>query len=264
MRQRYSPGQVCSAPNCERKPQARGLCNAHYLQAQAGKPFTAPMKRLPVGVQLPCGAPGCLRMACSRGLCSAHYQAQREGRELVALLPLGCTTEERFWAKVDKDGPTQPHMDTPCWVWTAGTRLGYGRFNVGGRAGPIVSAHRFSWELAHGPIPDAQRVLHQCDVPGCVRPEHLFLGTQADNVQDMISKGRDNKLSGDAHPWRTHPEKAPKGEQIAQSKLTEEEVRNIRDEAADGTAFAALARKYGVSSSAISEVVRRKTWKHVP
>lgn len=88
--------------------------------------------------------------------------------------------EDRFWAKVDRGGE--------CWLWTAGRdSSGYGSLRTGHTK---VSAHRLSWQLHHGQIPPGQNVLHRCDNPRCVRPDHLFLGTQADNVADMVAKGR--------------------------------------------------------------------------
>lgn len=91
---------------------------------------------------------------------------------------------DRFWEKVDKSGD--------CWLWTAATAFwGYGVFQLGRGPGEgIVRAHRWSWEQAHGPIPDGLFVCHHCDTPACVRPSHLFLGTNADNLGDMGRKGR--------------------------------------------------------------------------
>ncbi len=92
--------------------------------------------------------------------------------------------EERFWAKVRKsDG---------CWEWTgAANRQGYGRIALGRASGPR-RAHRIAWELTHGPVPDGLWVLHHCDNPPCVRPDHLWLGTRADNARDCRLKGRMN------------------------------------------------------------------------
>ena len=97
--------------------------------------------------------------------------------------------ELRFWEKVDKNGPIHPTLTTPCWIWTAFCNAdGYGVFGTGAKT--LISPHRFSWELHFGPIPDGLWVLHKCDNPPCVNPSHLFLGTQLDNIQDMLSKGR--------------------------------------------------------------------------
>lgn len=96
---------------------------------------------------------------------------------------------ERFWAKVRKaDG------DDACWTWAGASRgPGYGVLQTGSRMDGtrgMALAHRVSWELHYGPIPEGLWVLHQCDRPSCVRPEHLFLGTPQDNTDDMWRKGR--------------------------------------------------------------------------
>src|SRR6266853_3758788 len=89
---------------------------------------------------------------------------------------------ERFWEKVDTTGD--------CWLWTASkTEFGYGQFGTA-RGKPSTTAHRVSWELHFGPIPDGMFVCHHCDTPPCVKPDHLFLGTHEQNQLDMLLKGR--------------------------------------------------------------------------
>jgi hypothetical protein len=112
----------------------------------------------------------------------------------MARLGCGIAPVVRFWSFVDvSDG---------CWEWTDGYKQkGYGRFTG---TGVSVLAHRFSWELHRGPIPNGLYVCHKCDNPSCVRPDHLFLGTAADNVADMISKGRHKKPPA-THCKRGHP-----------------------------------------------------------
>jgi len=156
--------------------------------------------------------------------------------------------EERFWLMVDKRGPDD------CWPW-AGCRLrhGYGHFNVNGRK---TLAHRFSWSLVNGPIPDGNGwhgtcVLHRCDNPPCVNPAHLFLGTQADNIDDMIAKGR-NGYTGQ------------RGEKHGMAKLTESQVIEIRRRYAIGNiSQEKLAFELGVSQTTIGSIVRRDKWTHV-
>jgi hypothetical protein len=100
----------------------------------------------------------------------------------------------RFWAKVDKNGPTMPHMQTPCWMWTASKKSnGYGQLIL--KKGVLIQAHRLSYMLAHGDIPSGLLVCHECDNPACVRADHLFLGTHKDNMQDSVKKGRKTKYT---------------------------------------------------------------------
>lgn len=154
---------------------------------------------------------------------------------------------ERFWQKVNKT--------EACWLWTGKTngRKGYGQIGIGSKpAGTMAHAyvHRVSWELHYGAIPDGLVVMHTCDVPLCVRPDHLELGTVADNNRDMFAKGR-------GKPGCT------RGEAQSNSKLTVEIVQQIRVDFAAGVPQRELGRRYGVQPAAISKVVTGRSWKHV-
>ena len=151
---------------------------------------------------------------------------------------LKTTTIERLLSKIDRS--------SGCWNWTAGKDSdGYGQMRVGGRK---RLCHRLSYEEHRGVIPAGQCVLHRCDNPACINPEHLFLGTQPQNIADMIAKGRDRKacLKGEAH---------------SQAKLTEADVIEIR--AAQGLSQTRLGAIYGVSPSQIGQILRRENWTHV-
>jgi hypothetical protein len=154
---------------------------------------------------------------------------------------------QRFWAKVEKtDG---------CWVWTGGKFVrGYGSFRPGRRGDASVRAHRFSWELTNGPIPEGMIVCHRCDNPSCVRPDHLFLGTNQDNTTDARRKGR-------LRPPRTAFERRSRGEKHWAAKLTWATVAAIRTAASAGQSQRSLARRYGVNRVTIRNVVRGTTWK---
>lgn len=143
----------------------------------------------------------------------------------------------RFWKNVDKtDG---------CWNWT-GTRTdkGYGRFKTSTKN---WRAHRLSYEMHCGPIPEGMQVLHECDNPSCVRPDHLFLGTNADNMADKCAKGREAHVG-------------VKGVQHPKAKLTEDDVRTIRS--MRGTLREAATR-FGVSQTTISDIRSRRCWSHI-
>lgn len=166
---------------------------------------------------------------------------------------------KNFWDRVEKgDG---------CWRWTGKpSSAGYGRVGVGKRR--VVFAHRRAWELTHGPVPDGMCVLHRCDNPICVRPDHLFLGTRGDNARDMASKGRahlqrrPHAMAGDKHWSRQKPTLVRRGEDHHQAKLAAADAVAIRNAFADGATHAALAAQYGVSEGTIGFIVKGTTWKH--
>jgi hypothetical protein len=155
------------------------------------------------------------------------------------------TIVERFWPKVAKN-------EDGCWEWTAYCRPGgYGRLNIG-RQSQSRDAHRISWELHFGPIPAGMSVLHRCDNPPCVRPDHLFLGTQTDNLADMTAKGR--------RRWGISHHGGPKGEANHNAKLTRDQVLAIRERRENGAGVRQLAREYGVDHHSIRLILAREMW----
>ncbi len=148
------------------------------------------------------------------------------------------TIAERFLSKFEAPSPFV------CWEWRGYRHpSGYGVLSKGPRGGGFTQAHRVSFEYFRGPIQDGKIVCHHCDNPGCVNPNHLFVGTIAENTKDRDLKNRQAK-----------------GERSARAVLTEDQVREIR---ASSLSLRKLAAIYGVGHSAISEVRLRKTWRHL-
>lgn len=161
-------------------------------------------------------------------------------------------TAEEFWKRVNKS--------ETCWFWEgAKCSDGYGTVRWIDRT---CSTHRKAWELVNGAVPDGLSVLHQCDQRGCVNPEHLFLGTQTDNMQDAAIKGRlfgRATATGDRHGSHTRPESVRRGTTNGRSTLTRTQVMQIRALYPSMTQEQ-LGKKYGVDQITISRIVRRKTY----
>ena len=178
----------------------------------------------------------CERKAIGRKLCRRHYYQLRAQGCLHEFPLLG--PEDVFDQRYEKtDG---------CWTWK-GTRngYGYGIFLMPGEK--PVRAHRYAYERAHGPIPEGLVVMHSCDNPVCVNPEHLSLGTRDDNNRDMKDKARNR--AGDSHHW---------------TKIPEAEVAEIRRLLGSGLTQASVARRYGVDPSTISNIKTGKRRSRLP
>lgn len=149
----------------------------------------------------------------------------------------------RFWSHVKPINGTQPNA---CWLWDGQLNDGgYGVFKLRGKR---QFAHRFAYGAYCGPIPKGLDVCHRCDNPRCVNPSHLFTGTAGENIADMIAKGR-HKV------WR--------GQENGSAKLTLDDVEKIRSlYASGGIRQIDLARQFGVSQTAVSAIVLRKSWSH--
>lgn len=169
----------------------------------------------------------------------------------VSKMPLGSKVWSRdrnvrhFWEKVEKT--------EACWLWKASRTHngeGYGQFRWEQRS---VDAHRVSWIIAHGEIPAGINVLHSCDNPVCVRPDHLFLGTDQDNVDDMLAKGR-GRFPG-------MPKGTLAGSKNPASKLTAAMVAKIRERAQAGELRELIAASFSVSESQVNRIVQGRAWK---
>jgi predicted DNA-binding protein (UPF0251 family) len=187
-----------------------------------------------------CSLPYCEKDAIARGYCVNHYYAFRKHGhpEAIKLKQYhGLTLAERFERYVVKrEG---------CWDWeSAKDPNGYGRLNVKGY--PEL-AHRISYKIHFGTIPKGMAVCHKCDNPSCTNPDHLFLGTQADNVADMHKKDRARK-------------RGMKGTDHHSVKLTDDAVRAIR---ASDASDSQLAKEHNVSRATIHSIRSYRSWKHL-
>lgn len=136
-----------------------------------------------------------------------------------------------------------PEPNTGCWLWIgSGDKNGYGRIKINRKN---IQAHRLSYQLFKGDIPNSMLICHTCDVPACVNPDHLFLGTAKENSQDSVKKGRDFRGKRNA-------------------KLSKEQVLIIRQiRTSTNHTYAEIAEKFGVTIAAVTDVCLKRNWKHV-
>jgi hypothetical protein len=153
----------------------------------------------------------------------------------------------KFWSKVDVPATSNPYLFAlardDCWEWMAGKhKIGYGRFKFRGK---LWQAHRVAWTLAVGEIPEGLCVLHHCDNRACCNPDHLFLGTQQDNIADMVAKGRQRGALGNTNG----------------AKITSDQVKEIRHLWSLGKMTQqAIGNMFGVTQHNISFIVNRINW----
>lgn len=176
------------------------------------------------------------RKFCSKACSIAGMRGKKRstfGKERVSLA-------DRFWSKVDKRG------DDECWPWTGALEgSGYG-YLAGTRRIKAIKAHRFSYQIHIGEIPEGMCICHHCDNPPCVNPKHLFAGTRADNNADKDKKGRGNRA---------------RGERAGQAKLTYENVAEIRRLRQEGWSQQKIADLFGVTQVNIGHILLGKSWK---
>jgi len=183
--------------------------------------------------------------------CTSKYHGTLHKEE-----PIG----QKFWAKIDRNGPIVSYVGTPCWIWQgARDTHGYGQLRIN-RALTLV--HRFSYELHYGPILENMAVCHSCDTRLCINPAHLWLGTKGDNVRDMEKKGRAYHPRGENSGARKKPETRARGERQGSAKLTNKSVIEIRESHPKIT-YNQLAGQYHVSRTTIVRIVKRESWKHI-
>lgn len=154
------------------------------------------------------------------------------------------TLAQRFWEKV-----IVVDDENSCWLWVGGKTIeGYGRMKGGdGRRNEL--SHRVSWTLHYGEIPEGMLVLHRCDRPSCIRPHHLWLGTDQDNMSDRDRKGRQAQ---------------PRGEKSGKAKLTDPQIIAIRQRRKEGWTYKMIADEFNMHETNASNICNKRTWGHVP
>jgi hypothetical protein len=189
-----------------------------------------------------CSVDNCTNKYYAKGYCEKHYQRVQKYGSSDAGIKNHASPEVRFFRFIDKKS------DTECWNWT-GHKIGnYGSFSIGAKSLGSVLAHRFSWSMHNNKeIPSGMVIMHSCDNPLCVNPNHLSVGTHMENTHDMLKKGR--------HTYIAHV-----GEKNGKSVLNAKIVKEIR---ASSMNHAELGRFYGVSTSCIRGVRTGRTWSHI-
>jgi ribosomal protein L37AE/L43A len=220
---------TCEGPECDREPRLRikesgiWLCNSHRMQLANGKPLT------PIG--------STVHRAPAR-----PERLARESDKDLALRQMVVTPEliGRFWSKVDVRGRDE------CWEWKASlTASGYGQFSLRfkGKSVPVPAhrvARRFTEDVS------GKWVLHSCDNPPCVNPQHLRVGTSSDNNSDMVK--RDRHVYGSRNPV---------------AKVSEEQVSEIKARIRAGEQFTVIAEDYPISAAGIGHIAAGRSWRHV-
>lgn len=233
---------ICSVPGCGKKKKAWSFCSAHAERFRLhGDPLGSgysPKKKVGRDTSvtltcLTCGAP-------------FHPWFGRQGSSLYCTVK--CSEPARIRGTSNTPDTFDSYVakaDSGCWEWIGFIRWnGYGTFGMGGRS---IPAHRFAYERAKGAIPEGLFVCHSCDNRRCVNPDHLWVGTQADNLADMAAKGRAHKgptLHSEAHP---------------KAKLTKDKARAIRS---DPRPAHQIAPEYGISKSLVWGIKKGTNWKY--
>jgi len=230
--------KICKIEGCGKKAICRGMCNTHYIRWQRHKDPEHCEKVRNKG-QI-CLHEGCNEPAQNLGYCSKHYQRFKKygttsDRVLKNQAHLSVRQRLELNVVVDEKG---------CWNWQKQKdKNGYGVLSV---ADKPYRAHRASYEEFVGPIEDDLHVLHKCDNPSCINPDHLFLGTNAENMVDKVSKGR--------HAF---------GEKAGHAKLTENQVREIKRRLQRSESPNTIVKDFPVTGKAVRLIRDGVNWKHV-
>lgn len=235
------PDLTCRIDGCDGLVRARGLCGTHYNRWRAVGDSFADKPIRAYGTKH-CSVEGCDKPHHALGLCRTHHSRAE------ACIPLDVPVRRKTPPRLEREQSLSLHSEpnnSGCIIWTGPiVSGGYGAMSVNGDQ---QLAHRAAWEVSSGQaIPDGMVIRHSCDNPPCVNPEHLSLGSYADNSRDMVKRKR-NKY----------------GERVHTAVLKEEEVLKLRRLSDDGWSYNMLAEKFGISKSTVYAVVKRKSWKHL-
>ena len=187
-----------------------------------------------------CSVPGCNKLSGVMGYCVGHYHRVRNYGNVGS----SKIREQKKRPLIEAFNEKYTYSESGCWLWNGSKHknTGYAQITINGKS---LTASRVSYELFTGEIPQGMYVLHSCDVRHCVNPKHLFLGTQQNNIDDMMEKGR-----------------GPNGSKNGRSKLTEIKVDDIRSMIKSQIPIKDIAKKHGVSASTISMIKNGHTWGH--
>lgn len=226
---------MCSISGCERKKRSRGMCAVHYNKNLREGNFSKSEKHNHGEV---CSFDSCNGKYLCKGFCERHYKIFKK-HGYIKLTYKDIPVIERFKARCIKKA-------SGCIEWNGFVNHeGYGAITVDAR---VIRAHRFSYAYYKGAIPDGMLVCHKCDNPRCVNADHLFLGTNQDNVNDKVKKNRQSRL---------------KGEDSGTSKLTEKDVIKIKIMLENGDSYKVIADRFNVTKTPIYLINKKKSWKHV-
>ena len=237
----FMDAKKCSVEGCGGDVKSKYLCSKHYQRLRRCGSVDDYLGCHEV--EKKCTVECCDGKVDAKGLCSKHYKRWQKNGTTDDVIGSHSPVEERFFRFIDKTDN--------CWIWTGKSinQKGYGQIQIGGKGSRHKLAHRLSYEIHFGDIAPGLVVMHKCDNPSCVNPEHLETGTQSKNIKDAIDRGR--KISKPPHRF---------GESHGASKLTELNVMEIRVSLAETKE---LAIKFGISKSSIERVRNRKTWSHI-
>lgn len=222
----------CKFADCRRSCHDLGWCAAHYRQIEVEHKFPTSIRACAIQNHM-CAFAECNRPTLAKGWCSSHYQqVVVKGKEPSQIKTyLRDSVDKRFWRRVEKG--------IDHWIWVGGVNdKGYGLLSVG--KNKLKYAHRFSWELANEPIPEGKSVCHTCDIPRCVNPDHLFLGSHQENMKDMAVKGR-----------------------VGTRKLSVDLVKKIAELRKSGVTRKDIQKITGVKLSTLKDILSGKNWSHV-